>query len=108
MNVCFTRAKAKLIVFGSKSTLANVDLLKQFFDVVTENDWLYTLPSGAQSLHTAVEVSRASPSPAMEAPKAKGVKRENDSECTDTKKPRIGGGALVMGKALFRDIVNCA
>lgn len=52
INVSFTRAKKKLVVFGSQSTLKQDALLRKFFDLMAERQWIRPLPSGADSLHT--------------------------------------------------------
>lgn len=50
LNVCFTRAKKKLIIFGSKSTLSAIPLLSQFFELVESRGWLYSLQPDALSV----------------------------------------------------------
>ena len=44
LNVCFTRAKAKLIIFGSRSTLEST--LTGFFKVVDDRNWQLNLKKG--------------------------------------------------------------
>ncbi|TPX38233.1 hypothetical protein SmJEL517_g00212 [Synchytrium microbalum] len=51
INVAFTRAKHKVIIFGSKSTLAATDLFNEFFDLVEKQNWVYKLPPKAHELH---------------------------------------------------------
>jgi DNA replication ATP-dependent helicase Dna2 len=43
MNVSFTRARAKLVIFGSRKTLQREPLLAQFFKLMEEQKWI--LPS---------------------------------------------------------------
>lgn len=45
INVCLSRAKSKLIVIGSRSTLLNVDVLRRFFEIIDEKSWQYVLPA---------------------------------------------------------------
>lgn len=52
INVSFTRAKKKLVVFGSQKTLNKDALLRKFFDLMAERQWIRTLPAGADWLHT--------------------------------------------------------
>ncbi|KAJ9091006.1 hypothetical protein QFC19_009302 [Naganishia cerealis] len=53
INVSFTRAKKKLIIIGSKSTLSADDrLLSDFFALVKERDWIADLPQDALSMHS--------------------------------------------------------
>ncbi|KAF3939552.1 hypothetical protein ABW19_dt0210524 [Dactylella cylindrospora] len=51
INVAFTRAKTKLLIIGSKSTLKTNDLLGKFVDMMEEREWIYNLPSNAHLLH---------------------------------------------------------
>lgn len=51
INVAFTRAKTKLLILGSKSTLCSDDLLKQFVELMERNSWIYNLPADAQEGH---------------------------------------------------------
>ncbi|GAA6010418.1 hypothetical protein JCM10207_001295 [Rhodosporidiobolus poonsookiae] len=39
LNVCLTRAKAKLVLFGSRSTLQHVPMLAQLMGIVDEEGW---------------------------------------------------------------------
>ncbi|TPX33425.1 hypothetical protein SeMB42_g07481 [Synchytrium endobioticum] len=51
INVAFTRAKHKLIIFGSGSTLAATDLFTAFLDLVEQKQWVYKLPPKAHQMH---------------------------------------------------------
>lgn len=51
LNVSFTRARSKLIIFGSRKTLGNAQLLKDFFTLMEEKKWVVQLPSGAHTAH---------------------------------------------------------
>ncbi|BEI94616.1 uncharacterized protein CcaverHIS019_0701880 [Cutaneotrichosporon cavernicola] len=50
INVSFTRAKAKLVVFGSSSTLAGDRLMADFLKLMDSRGWMLRLPPSA-SLH---------------------------------------------------------
>jgi len=54
MNVSFTRARSKLVIFGSRKTLQREPLLAQFFDLVESQQWILALPPGADVAHTSV------------------------------------------------------
>ncbi|GAA5964056.1 hypothetical protein JCM3765_000884 [Sporobolomyces pararoseus] len=45
INVCLSRAKSKLIVIGSRSTLSKVEVLQRFFNIIDEKNWNYRLPN---------------------------------------------------------------
>ncbi|KAG5438491.1 hypothetical protein PCANB_002595 [Pneumocystis canis] len=51
LNVAFTRAKSKLIFFGSKITLRQNDIFDRFFCLLEEKHWIYNLPKDAHLLH---------------------------------------------------------
>lgn len=51
INVAFTRAKSKLIIIGSYSTLNSVDGLKYFFDIMNSHRWIYQLPFDATEIY---------------------------------------------------------
>ncbi|KAL8281473.1 hypothetical protein RQP46_006157 [Phenoliferia psychrophenolica] len=96
VNVCLTRAKSKLVVFGSRSTLVNADILRRFFDVVHARGWIYQLPAGSHLEHA---VDALSPLP------RKRVGRDEEEQ-EDVKRKRVGPGALALSQPLVRDIVN--
>ncbi|KAL1411310.1 DNA replication endonuclease-helicase Dna2 [Vanrija albida] len=54
INVSFTRARKKLVIFGSRSTLQSDRLLGGFFDLMDEKGWVVRLPPGAHEMHGAV------------------------------------------------------
>lgn len=47
VNVSFTRAKKKLVIFGSRMTLSQDKLLGDFFELMREKNWIYRLPVNA-------------------------------------------------------------
>ncbi|KAI0794807.1 DNA replication factor Dna2-domain-containing protein, partial [Abortiporus biennis] len=51
MNVSFTRARSKLIIFGSRSTLQDAPLLKEFFQLMDSQHWIIRLPPNADQMH---------------------------------------------------------
>ena len=48
----FTRAKKKLVIFGSRSTLEGDRLLKGFLDLMEGKGWMYRLPKRVDAEHT--------------------------------------------------------
>lgn len=54
MNVSFTRARSKLVIFGSRTTLENTLLLQGFFQLMDIKGWVLPLPMGAEILHNDV------------------------------------------------------
>jgi len=53
MNVAFTRARSKLVIFGSRSTLTRTPLLESFFQLMEGEGWIFQLPSDAHETHAA-------------------------------------------------------
>jgi DNA replication ATP-dependent helicase Dna2 len=51
MNVSFTRARSKLVIFGSRKTLKGDVLLGQFFELMEGRGWVYELPPNAHLVH---------------------------------------------------------
>ena len=51
MNVSFTRARRKLIIFGSQSTLQADQLLHDFFLLMESRGWILQLPPGSFDVH---------------------------------------------------------
>lgn len=51
VNVAFTRAKSKLVVVGSRRTLAGNEVLKKFLELVAERGWGVDLPVAADQVH---------------------------------------------------------
>ncbi|CAI1768670.1 hypothetical protein SEUBUCD646_0O03300 [Saccharomyces eubayanus] len=43
VNVAMTRAKSKLIIIGSKSTIGSVPEIKSFVNLLEERNWIYTM-----------------------------------------------------------------
>jgi len=50
INVAFTRAKRKLIVLGSVSTLGNSDVCREFLELLQKQQWIYSLPADAHQI----------------------------------------------------------
>jgi len=51
MNVSFTRARGKLVLFGSRKTLQREPLLAQFFKLMEKQNWILPLPKGSDAVH---------------------------------------------------------
>jgi DNA replication ATP-dependent helicase Dna2 len=51
INVSFTRAKKKLVIFGSRRTLASDRLLSEFFALIDERGWGRVLAANAHRMH---------------------------------------------------------
>lgn len=84
INVAFTRAKAKLVIVGSRSTLAADPLLSRFLALMAASAWVIDLPSNVGLQHPQLSVlhevkpevdnpppaSASTPGPAVDAPSA--------------------------------------
>ncbi len=51
INVAFTRARSKLIVFGSRGTLRQVPVLAEFLDLMQKKGWILGLPPNSDQFH---------------------------------------------------------
>lgn len=51
VNVAVTRARSKLVVVGSKSTLAEAESIKDFISLSEKKGWIYDLPSSAYHVY---------------------------------------------------------
>lgn len=51
VNVALTRARTKLLVLGSRSTLIGNELLNDFIKLMEEKEWWYEMPVGACEGH---------------------------------------------------------
>jgi DNA replication ATP-dependent helicase Dna2 len=114
MNVAFTRARSKLVIFGSRSTLARTPLLESFFQLMEGEGWIVRLPRDAHEAHAGAlslpkDVSTelthhdcvANPNPEKED-------REGSTEQDRQSKrrrfnPDVG---LLRGRPVLRDVYN--
>jgi len=95
VNVAFTRAKSKLIIFGSKSTIRDTKPLDEFVRLVEAKGWVYQIP------HEVVKNSSRKQQQQQEAkenipPHGKGV----------GKVMRVSGETVLKRRPMLRDIVN--
>jgi len=100
MNVSFTRARSKLVIFGSRGTLKSTALLSEFFKLMESRNWILDLPAKADTLHGDV-FSTGTPSKKRTAE----VLKEHGS----SKKARISAlneESLAKGRPLLKDLMN--
>ena len=121
VNVALTRARTKLLVLGSKSTLVGNDLLKDLVKLMEDRGWWYDLPVGACEGHVfedgSTQISARGSADSKGETKAhtrdqkrglgegkenKGVRR------LPAKQGKIDMNALLGKRAVLRDIVNGA
>lgn len=93
-NVSFTRAKKKLVIFGSRTTLQRDRLLAEFFDLMVEKGWVYRLEAGSHLIHSEV---------LKPVVKVKGVKEKYVKE---KKKPTLGDKMLASRPFLREALGN--
>ncbi|KAH7929561.1 Dna2-domain-containing protein [Leucogyrophana mollusca] len=109
INVSFTRARSKLVIIGSQTTLSLTPLLTEFFTLVEDRKWILKLASGTESMHEIVESPRSGiRSPGKRDVKSAGLGRSQDSEehkRQTARTPRIDEG-LLRGRPVLNDIVN--
>ncbi|KAI5968532.1 dna2 [Candida margitis] len=61
LNVAVTRAKSKLIILGSRSTLSTNDTTKTFIDFLESKGWYYSLPADADIIYNLPQSAKNSP-----------------------------------------------
>jgi DNA replication ATP-dependent helicase Dna2 len=97
INVSFTRAKRKLVIFGSRRTLASDCLLAGFLLLMDKKGWIYQLPKGADEVH-----------PVPQASGSRNDKWEAQRAAREGKVRKTGKGVLV-GRPFGREVfaVSC-
>lgn len=97
VNVAFTRAKSKLVIFGSRSTIRDTKPLDEFVKLVEARGWVYSIPHEA-----GLEASRGS---VGRSPR-KSAKENVVPMGAGKKVARVSGETVLKGRAVLRDIVN--
>ena len=92
VNVAFTRARSKLIIFGSRTTIQCTKPLDQFVMLMNQKGWIYQIPV------QAIKVACASPNK-NSSPTHQGIR-------TGSKMARVTGGTILKRRPVLRDIVN--
>ena len=119
VNVALTRARTKLLVIGSKSTLVCNELLKDFVELMEGRGWWYDLPVGACEGHIfedgATQISaKGSAEGRVESPvktrrQALGEINGNRSvRKVPAKQGKLDINTLIGKRAVLRDIINDA
>lgn len=115
INVAFTRAKTKLLVVGSVSTLKNSgekNMLSRFIELMEERDWIYNLPADALDDHHFEEMgtqitSAPTQRPITKTTPRKAVGYENkENKRPSPRRAKIGERVLLKEKLITRDILN--
>jgi DNA replication ATP-dependent helicase Dna2 len=125
MNVSFTRARAKLVIFGSRKTLQREPLLAQFFKLMEEQKWILHLPPGSDSAHVKM-FEGVAPQPSLTGVqgedmvaghkrrhpgKENATRKGQDKEVPPSKKIKIATNTkavtsgLLSGKPILQDLV---
>ncbi|KAG1804110.1 Dna2-domain-containing protein [Suillus subaureus] len=106
VNVSFTRARAKLIIIGSRKTLNSTKLLSVFLALMDEWGWILTLPANADVKHPAFQSERCGiRSPAKRSKENGTTASINEPLSKKPRTPRIEEGIL-KGRPILQDVVN--
>ncbi|KAL8800044.1 MAG: hypothetical protein Q9182_005444 [Xanthomendoza sp. 2 TL-2023] len=127
VNVALTRARTKLLILGSKSTLKGNVLLEQFVKLMDTNGWTYDLPKGAMEGHvfddgatpfTAKSSCHETSTTVKTELKKSPVKRkridsffDRDGQDENRRPAKVGKvtqRALLGSRPVLRDIINDA
>ncbi|KAI2082332.1 DNA replication endonuclease-helicase Dna2 [Ophidiomyces ophidiicola] len=135
VNVAFTRARTKLLIVGSKTTLCEgSELLRKFVELMDGRGWCYNLPLTAVESHIFEEqaFTQASPqksrklsvSPKKSSPMKKGIVKQRPRTALSPVKSRgnifaslirkpekVGGkmahaASMIEKKPVMRDVYN--
>lgn len=119
MNVSFTRARSKLIIFGSRKTLQAAPLLSEFFTLMSDKGWILQLPPNADKIHKHIintivplqYLEERNPGKRiaikMEENRKDGGKRNQEGGrlIKKAKRSKAEGGVL-RGRPILQDLVN--
>jgi DNA replication ATP-dependent helicase Dna2 len=72
INVALTRARSKLIIFGSRRTLSSLPVLSEFLDLMQEKGWILSLTPGTERLHDRTEEDNVIPPKRKSQPSLEG------------------------------------
>ncbi|KAL8697337.1 MAG: hypothetical protein Q9201_007175 [Fulgogasparrea decipioides] len=125
VNVALTRARTKLLILGSKSTMKGNELLEQFVKFMDERKWVYDLPKGALEGHvfddgaTPLTAKTGSHDEVKKEARKKDIPRPKRIDAfvqkskgkenkVPTKSGKVTEKALLGSRPVLRDIVNDA
>jgi DNA replication ATP-dependent helicase Dna2 len=109
INVSFTRARSKLIIFGSRKTLQASPLLAEFFNLVESRDWILRLPPNAETIHNHL-IDSGSRSGKREADDLNQKENLDSSVGRPYKKLKLkktmAEDGVLRGRPILQDLVN--
>ncbi|KAJ7212100.1 DNA replication factor Dna2-domain-containing protein, partial [Mycena pura] len=109
MNVSFTRARSKLIIFGSRKTLQASQLLAEFFGLMERRDWILRLPPNADTIHPSLSPCASNaPKRGAEHMEQPVQAKENATAERPQKRPKfkVAEEGVLRGRPVLRDLVN--
>ena len=108
VNVAFTRARSKLVIFGSMQTLQNSPLLKEFFALMKEKDWILTLPPKAHELHRVPSETPLKCRPPKRSSQNTVLLKENELEVPRPQKKAkvMTESGILRSRPILRDLLN--
>lgn len=110
MNVSFTRARSKLIIFGSRKTLQAASLLAEFFALMETQGWILRLPPNAHVMHVIPCIRGSSGKRAADALEKSASEKENvevvrPQKKAKVKKPIVDEG-LLRSRPILKDLYH--
>jgi DNA replication ATP-dependent helicase Dna2 len=112
MNVAFTRARSKLVIFGSRSTLSRTPLLESFFQLMEGEGWIFQLPKDAHEAHAEalsppMGISTEHTHHDCVANSKPEKVDKKDLEDRESKRRRLNpGDGLLRGRPVLKDVYN--
>ncbi|KAI0317541.1 AAA domain-containing protein [Amylostereum chailletii] len=106
MNVAFTRARSKLIIIGSRSTLDQSPVLHSFFELSESRGWILRLPAGAQAMH-CILASQTAESPSQKRARTCTLKENAERDEAARAVKKVKGSVPANGQlSLLKDMCN--
>ena len=106
INVAFTRARTKLLILGSKSTLQSNDLLANFVNLMERNKWVYDLPPHAHTTHQIPLAQTQNVSNENKKPEGGREIKKVPANRTNGRKSFVNRGDFLGNRPVLKDIIN--
>jgi DNA replication ATP-dependent helicase Dna2 len=112
INVSFTRARSKLIIFGSRRTLRAAPILAEFLELMEAQEWICNLPPRAHTSYSLQPVSLSYPRKRTAQDLGNLPGKENASSGAGVKKLKPlkrslaeSASGMANGRPILRDLI---
>ena len=101
VNVAMTRAKAKLIIIGSKKTIGAIVELKKFIELLDSKNWIYELPTGCLTAYKFIAKHPSILSPPLGSSTNSDIKNSRNGVKQITENSKI-----IQKKPILKQIIS--